>query len=167
MPQANQKKYLVSGIPTVSLNCRSVGRRTMTRPRPSFLRRYSLNWRCKKKGVAATSHLKTTPPFFLFFFAFFEKKWVGRDTGNKIFLLVGLSHLAQFVRNFTQTTPILEWTHPFWEATPILTLSLHFVKNQPAGSVKQQINLVWPHLHAFSLGCNGHMHGYGYGIGCC
>ena len=55
---------LVSGILTVSLNCRSVGRRTMTRPRPSFLRRYSLNWRCKKKGVAATSHLKTTP-FFL------------------------------------------------------------------------------------------------------
>ena len=36
--EANQKKYLVSGIPTVSLNCRSVGRRTMTRPRPSFLR---------------------------------------------------------------------------------------------------------------------------------
>jgi hypothetical protein len=35
--RANQKKYLVSGIPTVSLNCRSVGRRTMTRPRPSFL----------------------------------------------------------------------------------------------------------------------------------
>ena len=51
---------------------------------------------------------------------------------------------AQFARSFTQTTPILEWTHPFWEATPILTLSLHFVKNQPAGSVKQQINLVWP-----------------------
>ena len=44
----------------------------MTRPRPSFLRRYSLNWRCKKKGVAATSHLKTTPP--LFFFLPFLKK---------------------------------------------------------------------------------------------
>ena len=54
---------------------------------------------------------------------------------------------AQFARSFTQTTPILEWTHPFWEATPILTLSLHFVKNQPAGSVKQQINLVWPYAH--------------------
>ena len=51
---------------------------------------YSLNWRCKKKGIAATSHLKTTPLFFSFF-AFFEKKWVGRDTGNKIFLLVGLT----------------------------------------------------------------------------
>ena len=35
--EANQKKYLVSGIPTVSLNCRSVGRHTMTRSRPSFL----------------------------------------------------------------------------------------------------------------------------------
>ena len=82
--KANQKKYLVSGIPTVSLNCRSVGRRTMTRPRPSFLRRYSLNWRCKKKGVAATSHLKTTPLFFFFFFFFlpFLKK-VGRSGYRK------------------------------------------------------------------------------------
>ena len=40
--RANQKKYLVSGIPTVSLNCRSVGRCTMTRPRPSFLRRHTV-----------------------------------------------------------------------------------------------------------------------------
>ena len=140
----NQKKYLVSGIPTVSLNCRSVGRRTMTRPRPSFLSHTqpeasvaifesrslrlqvsgilrSLSLRIvlaprvtethtptediqsklalQKKGVAATSHLKTTPPpFFFFFFAFFEKK-VGRSGYRKQDISSGWPYLESITTN--------------------------------------------------------------------